>query len=164
MLRLVRAIAAACAACPLLNGRFDAENIALTLTDEVNLGVAMETDDGLFVPVLRNITERTVEDLRDGLNCIREDVKNRTIPPKEMTGATITLSNFGTIAGRYGNPIIVPPMVAILGAGKIYKTVVETEFGYESHRFLPLSFSFDHRVVTGGEAARFLKAVMDDLH
>lgn len=163
-MRLVRAIAYACPKEPTLNAWYDSSNETLRVIDKVDLGIAVDTADGLFVPVLRNITERTVEDLRDGLNCIREDVKNRTIPPKEMTGATITLSNFGTIAGRYGNPIIVPPMVAILGAGKIYKTVVETEFGYESHRFLPLSFSFDHRVVTGGEAARFLKAVMDDLH
>ena len=80
-----------------------------------------------------------------------------------MTGATISLSNYGTIAGRYGNPIVVPPMVAILGAGKIYSNVVDTGIGFASHRFVPLSLSFDHRVITGGEAARFLKAVMDDL-
>ncbi len=162
-MRLVRAIANACPKEPNLNAWFDSSNDTLRVIDKVDLGIAVDTPDGLFVPVLRNITKRSIEDLRDGLNCIREDVKNRTIPPKEMTGATITLSNFGTIAGRYGNPIIVPPTVAILGAGKLYNTVVESESGFESHRFLPLSFSFDHRVVTGGEAARFLKAVMDDL-
>ena len=80
-----------------------------------------------------------------------------------MTGATITLSNFGTIAGKYGNPVVVPPMVAILGAGTIHQAVVPYQDEIVIHPIMPLSFSFDHRVITGGEAARFLKAVIDDL-
>lgn len=162
-MRLVRAMGCGCRSEPNLNAWYESENDSLRIIEQVDIGIAVDTPDGLFVPVLRNITARSNEDLRDGLNCLREDVKNRTIPPKEMTGATITLSNFGTIAGRYGNPIIVPPSVAILGAGKCYSQVVETDHGFTSHRFLPLSFSFDHRVITGGEAARFLRAVMDDL-
>ena len=162
-LRLVRAIANACKQEPNLNAWYDSSNDTFRVIDKVDLGIAVDTPDGLFVPVLRDVAAREPMDLRDGMNNLRQDVKNRTIPPSEMSGATITLSNYGTIAGRYGNPVVVPPMVAILGAGKIYSNVVDTGIGFASHRFLPLSLSFDHRVITGGEAARFLKALMDDL-
>jgi pyruvate dehydrogenase E2 component (dihydrolipoamide acetyltransferase) len=84
-----------------------------------------------------------------------------------MTGATITLSNFGMLAGRYASPVIVPPMVAILGAGRIRREPVAIKISDEEqlaiHRVLPLSLSFDHRAASGGEAARFLAAVMEDL-
>ncbi len=162
-MRLVRALAHACVAEPQLNAWYDSNSDTLRVIEKVDLGIAVDTPDGLFVPVLRNITTRTAEDLRDGLEHLRADVRGRTIPPQEMIGATLTLSNYGTIAGRYGNPVVVPPTVAILGAGRIYQSVVATAEGFASHRMLPLSLSFDHRVVTGGEAARFLRSLMDDL-
>ena len=162
-MRLVRALAKACEAEPQLNTWFDSGSETYRVIDKVDLGIAVDTPDGLFVPVLRNITSRSLEDLRDGLERLRAAVRSREIPPHEMTGATLTLSNYGTIAGRYGNPVVVPPQVAILGAGRIYPNVVVTDSGCENHRTLPLSLSFDHRVVTGGEAARFLRALMDDL-
>jgi 2-oxoisovalerate dehydrogenase E2 component (dihydrolipoyl transacylase) len=162
-MRLVRALAKACVAEPQLNAWYDSHSDTLRNIEKVDLGIAVDTPDGLFVPVLRNITTRALEDLRSGLEHLRTDVRSRTIPPQEMTGATLTLSNYGTIAGRYGNPVVVPPTVAILGAGRIYQNVVATEHGFVSHRTLPLSLSFDHRVVTGGEAARFLRTLMDDL-
>ncbi len=162
-MRLVRALAQACEAEPQLNAWFDGKSETLRVIEKVDLGIAVDTPDGLFVPVLRNITARSLEDLRSGLEHLRADVKSRTIPPQEMTGATLTLSNYGTIAGRYGNPVVVPPQVAILGAGRIYKAVVPSDGGFAAHRMLPLSLSFDHRIVTGGEAARFLRTLMDDL-
>jgi pyruvate dehydrogenase E2 component (dihydrolipoamide acetyltransferase) len=94
---------------------------------------------------------------------MRADVKARKIPPEEMRGATITLSNFGMIAGKYAAPIVVPPTVAILGAGRIHEGVVADANQPAVHRILPLSLTFDHRVVTGGEAARFLLAVVKNL-
>lgn len=162
-MRLVRALAHACEAEPQLNAWFDSGSDTLRVIEKVDLGIAVDTPDGLFVPVLRNITARALDDVRDGLERMRADVRKRTIPPQEMTGATITLSNYGTIAGRYGNPVVMPPQVAILGAGRIYQHAVITGQGCAAHRFLPLSLSFDHRVVTGGEAARFLRVLMDDL-
>ncbi len=162
-MRLVRAIAAACLAEPGLNTWYDGERMAVKQHEHIDLGIAVDTPDGLFVPVLRDIAGRDRADLRKGLNALREAVNTRKIPPEEMRGATITLSNFGTMAGRYANPVIVPPMVAILGAGKIRRQAVATDDGIEAHRVLPLSLSFDHRCVSGGEAARFLAAVMKDL-
>jgi pyruvate dehydrogenase E2 component (dihydrolipoamide acetyltransferase) len=73
------------------------------------------------------------------------------------------LSNFGTLAGRYGIPLVVPPAVAILGAGKVSEDAVVSDGTVVAHRRIPLSLSFDHRCVTGGEACRFLAAVIKDL-
>ncbi|ALO45509.1 dihydrolipoamide acetyltransferase family protein [Pseudohongiella spirulinae] len=162
-MRLVRAIAIACQAEPGLNAWYDGERMAVKRHEHIDLGIAVDTPEGLFVPVLRNIAGRDPKDLRKGLNALREAVQTRKIPPQEMRGATITLSNFGTMAGRYANPVIVPPMVAILGAGKIRLEAVATEDGIAAHRVMPLSLSFDHRSVSGGEAARFLAAVIKDL-
>jgi len=162
-MRLVRAIGVASREEPNLNAWFDGNDLALRHIDCVDLGIAVDTPDGLFVPVLRDVTGRSAEDLRKGLNNLREAVRSRKIPPQEMTGATITLSNFGTIAGRYANPVIVPPTVAILGAGRMREEVVAVKGKPTVHRVMPLSLTFDHRAVTGGEAARFLAAVMEDL-
>lgn len=80
-----------------------------------------------------------------------------------MQGATFTLSNFGTLAGKYASPIVVPPTVAILGCGRVYEAAVVREGKVVATRLLPLSLSTDHRAVTGGESARFLAAVVDFL-
>lgn len=162
-MRLVRAIGVACREAPQLNAWFDGGTLSLRLIDRVDLGIAVDTPDGLFVPVLRDIAGRSAKDLRQGLNNLRDAVKSRKIPPQEMTGATITLSNFGTIAGRYANPVIVPPTVAILGAGRMRDEVVAVAGKPAVHRVLPLSLTFDHRAASGGEAARFLAVVMRDL-
>ena len=114
------------------------------------------------MPVLRNVGERGARDLRAGLDRLRADVAARSIPPEELRGATITLSNFGMIGGRFAALIVVPPQVAILGAGRIGQRVLAHRGAAAVRRALPLS-PFDHRVVTGGEAARFLAALKSDL-
>lgn len=162
-IRIVRAIGVACSKEPNLNAWYDGKALSLRVIEKVDLGMAVDTPDGLFVPVLRNITQRSAADLRSGLDHLRADVRARKIPPSEMTGATITLSNYGTLAGRYADPVVVPPMVAIVGAGKIRQEVVAFEGNVVIHPVMPLSLSFDHRAITGGEAARFLRALMDDL-
>lgn len=162
-MRLVQAIAAACTAVPDLNAWLDGQRLIRRLQQKIDLGVAVDTEQGLFVPVLRDIGNRSVEDLRRGLNRLRADVESRTIPPAEMQGATITLSNFGTLAGRYASPVVVPPQVAIVGAGVIRPQPVAWQNQVVIHRILPLSLTFDHRAATGGEAARFMRALIDAL-
>ena len=162
-MRLIRAIAIACKAEPALNAWYDNHAVARILHDKVDLGIAVDTEQGLFVPVLSHIAEREAKDLRNGLDAIKQAVKERSIPAEKMRGHTITLSNFGTFAGRYASPVIVPPTVAIVGAGKIRAQVVMVNDQFESHEILPLSLTFDHRAVTGGEASRFLAALLKDL-
>ena len=162
-MRLTHAIAQACTAEPALNVWFDGEHLSRRMLKQVDLGIAVDTEEGLFVPVLRDIGNRPMDDLRNGLNNLRAAVKSRKIPPKEMLGATITLSNFGTMAGRYASPIVVPPQVAIIGAGCVRDEVVAVDGQPAVHRILPLSLTFDHRAITGGEAARFLHVLIEDL-
>jgi 2-oxoisovalerate dehydrogenase E2 component (dihydrolipoyl transacylase) len=162
-IRLARAIAAACKAEPALNAWYDSRAGELRLISCVDLGIAVDTEGGLIVPVLRNIAERSVSDLRAGLDRMRADAIARAIPPEELRGATITLSNFGMIGGRFANLIIVPPQAAIIGAGRISQRVAAHRGQPAVRRMLPLSLTFDHRIVTGGEAARFLVALKSDL-
>jgi len=161
--RLIRAIVAACKAVPALNAWFDGDNLTRTLHPHVDIGIAVDTDDGLFVPALRNADMLDANGVRTGINRLRNQVMDRSIPPSELAGYTISLSNFGMFAGRYATPVVVPPCVAIVGAGKLSHDVVAVIGGIEVHRRMPISVTFDHRAATGGEAARFLKALLDDL-
>jgi 2-oxoisovalerate dehydrogenase E2 component (dihydrolipoyl transacylase) len=161
--RLMRAIAAACWAEPALNAWYNSGAGARRLVKRIDIGIAIDTEGGLIVPVMRNVAERDVRDLRAGLDRLRADAAARSIPPEELRGATITLSNFGMIGGRFASLVVVPPQVAIVGAGRIAEMVV-AHLGQPSvRRVLPLSLTFDHRVVTGGEAARFMVALKSDL-
>jgi pyruvate dehydrogenase E2 component (dihydrolipoamide acetyltransferase) len=161
--RLIRAIVAACKAVPALNAWFDGKNLTRTLHPQVDIGIAVDTEDGLFVPALRNADVLDAAGLRAAIQRLRSQVEDRSIPSSELSGYTISLSNFGMFAGRYATPVVVPPCVAIVGAGKLSHDVVAVIGGIEVHRRIPLSLTFDHRAATGGEAARFLKAMMDDL-
>lgn len=163
MLRLIRAMAAGCAAAPALNAWYDGAERTRRLHRAVDLGIAVDNEDGLFVPVLRDAGNRSADDLAAGLDRLKEDIRNRTIPPAELRGQTITLSNFGTVGGRHAQLVVVPPQVAIVGAGRIRGEVVAVGDSVAVHRELPLSLTFDHRAVTGAEAARFLQAVIADL-
>ncbi len=161
--RLLRALVVACKTVPALNAWFDGTNLTRTLHPHVDVGLAVDTEEGLFVPALRNADRLDAAGLRAAVNRARAEVMDRSIAPSELSGYTIMLSNFGMFAGRYASPVIVPPCVAILGAGKLHHVAVPVLGGFEAHRVMPLSLTFDHRAATGGEAARFLKAVIDDL-
>lgn len=161
--RLIRAICHACTIEPALNAWFDTQHQARKCFPEINLGLAMDNEEGLFVPVIRDAGKQSDQQLRDKINYFKQTVSDRSISTDDLKGATITLSNFGKFAGRYASPIIVPPMVAILAVGRLYKGVVEDNDQAKIHRLLPLSLSFDHRAITGGEATRFLGAVISAL-
>lgn len=162
-IRLIRAMVAGCKAEPSLNAWYDAHALGRRILEQVHLGIAVDTPEGLFVPVLRDVGKRDSEDLRRGLERLKADVRARRIPAEELRGYTITLSNFGVIGGRYADPVVVPPTVAILGAGAIREQVVAREGRPVVRTVIPLSLTFDHRVVTGGEATRFLMTVVEDL-
>ena len=161
--RLVRSIVVACKAVPALNAWFDGANLTRTLHPHVDIGIAVDTDDGLFVPALRNADMLDANGVRAAIKRLRTQVEDRSIPSGELSGYTISLSNFGMFAGRYATPVVVPPCVAIIGAGKLSHDVVAVMGGIEVHRRMPISLTFDHRACTGGEAARFLAALLDDL-
>src|SRR3990167_2611282 len=158
--RLIEAIVGACKIEPALNAWFNKAHNASKCFEEVNLGLAMDNEEGLFVPVIHNAEKKSSSELRKIINEYKKSVLERTIPTENLKGSTITLSNFGKFAGRFASPIIVLPTVAILAVGRLYEGAVSQDGKLSSRELLPLSLSFDHRAVTGGEATRFLGEVM----
>ena len=162
-LRLVRAIVAACRAEPALNAWYLGRDRGRRLHEKIDLGIAMDTADGLFVPVLRDVGTRETSDLRRGLERMKADVRARSVPAEELRGQSFTLSNFGMFGGRHAALVVLPPQVAILGAGRISERAVIKRGSVAARRVMPLSLTFDHRAVMGGEASRFLATVVSDL-
>lgn len=162
--RIIRAIVAACKTEPALNAHFNGKTMQTKKSAEINLGLAVDMPHGLFVPVIKDIANLSDEKIRETIERFKKQAETKSIPQADLKGATIVLSNFGAIAGKYANPIILPPTVAIVGVGRIAKNVALNENNQpELHKVIPLSLTIDHRAITGGEAARFLKAMMDAL-
>ena len=161
--RTLRALAFAAKAEPALNAWLNAKQGTLRRHSAVHIGVAIDSADGLFVAALKHCDSREGGQLRAELNRLREGVRNRSLPPEDLSGYTLMFSNFGVFAGKYATPVVVPPCVCIVGSGRLYHAVVPVLGGIETHRMMPISLTFDHRAATGGEAARFLKAMIDDL-
>lgn len=161
--RYIRALCYASRIEPALNAWFDGENMERLLHPNVNVGIAVDTPDGLYVPVVHNADQMSMAESRAQVQVLRDKIANKGIKPNDLADATITLSNFGSIAGRYGTPVVSPPQVAILGTGRFRNELQLTDKGIVNQKMLPLSLTFDHRACTGGEAARFLAAIMEDL-
>lgn len=162
--RIIRAIITACKMEPALNAHFDGKKMQAKKFDSVNLGLAVDMPHGLFVPVMKSVETLSSEAMRETIERYKQQAQTKSIPQADLHGATIVLSNFGAIAGQYANPIILPPTVAIVGIGRITKKVMLDENQTPAlHRTIPISLSVDHRAITGGEAARFLRAMMDAL-
>ena len=161
--RILRSVVAGCYASPGLNAWFNSEDNTRTMHEHIDVAMAVDTPDGLIVPVLREIQNKNQQQLRADLNNIKVATRNRTVSPADMAKPTITLSNFGMMAGRYATPVIVPPMVTIIGTGGLRHDVVAVMGGIEAHKRVPLSLTFDHRCITGGEACQFLAAMIKDL-
>lgn len=161
--RVIRSIVAGCRTEPGLNAWYDGDAQSRVLHEQVDLAMAVDTPDGLIVPVLRGVDALDAAGLRAAINDIKVATRDRTVSPAQMKDPTITLSNFGMMAGRYATPVVVPPQVAIVGTGGIRHDVVAVMGGVETHKRIPISLTFDHRCITGGEACRFLAAMIADL-
>jgi pyruvate dehydrogenase E2 component (dihydrolipoamide acetyltransferase) len=161
--RLIRALVAGCRAAPSLNAWFDSSSETRLVHERIDLGVAVETEEGLFAPVITDVGSRDLADLRRQIEVLKTAVEARSLGRQTLGRQSITLSNFGMFGGRFADLVVVPPQVAILGAGRAQPRPVAVAGDIKVHRLLPLSLSFDHRVVTGVEATRFLGAVIADL-
>ena len=130
---------------------------------DIDLGLAVNSERGLFVPVIRKINTKNVSQLRKDINDFRMQITEQTILAKDLVGATISLSNFGVLSGRYATPIIVPPQVCIVGVGKSREEALVKKGKIQVGKTLPISLSFDHRVATGAEAALFMQSFIKTL-
>ena len=161
--RLIRALIAGCKAEPSLNAWYDGHANGRRVLERIQLGLAVDSPQGLFVAALHDIQDDDDATIAERLEQLKERIVNRSLTPAELRGHSIILSNFGAIGGKYASPVVLPPTVAILGAGKSRDEVVARDGEMVIRHLLPLSLTFDHRAVTGGEATRFMNAVIEDL-
>ena len=152
----IEAVVSAAHAEPALNASFDGEREARRLNSKVDIGIAVDTPDGLIVPVLKTDVFRDRMSLRTELRRLIAGATFRSLKREELLAPTFTISNFGSLGGLFATLVVVPPQVAILGIGRIRDKQSSAE---TPMRLLPLSLTFDHRAVTGGEAARFITKV-----
>ncbi len=147
---------------PHFNASFDANAGQLIHKKYYHLGVAVDTDDGLVVPVIRDADQKSVNQLAGELTAIAERARAKKLEPAEMKGGTFTITNLGGIGGTAFTPIINWPEVAILGLSRSRLTAVPDRDGSVKARLLmPLSLSYDHRVIDGADAARFTRQLAD---
>lgn len=157
----LKAVALALKQHPTLNASLDMESGEIIYKQYVNLGVAVDTDRGLIVPVLRNADRMSIPQIAQGIQSMAEKVRDGKQTLDDLRGGTFTISNLGAVGGKYSTPIINHPEVAILLAGRARKMAVVTKDDQIAARLMmPLSLSYDHRIVDGAAAARFLNEVI----
>ena len=152
---ITRAVIKALKKYPNFNSSIDTKNNKLIYKKYFHIGFAVDTPHGLMVPKIRNADSKKIEDLSIELKDVSEKCRNLKIDKKEFFGGSMTITSLGGIGGSFFTPIINPPEVAILGIGKIVER--------SKNLMLPLSLSYDHRVVNGADAARFCNELKDNL-
>jgi pyruvate dehydrogenase E2 component (dihydrolipoamide acetyltransferase) len=158
---LVRIIATAVRKFPQFNASIDTERGEIVYKKYVNIGVAVDTDRGLLVPVIRNADEKNITQIAVALQQLAERARDRKLTMDEMSGGSISISNLGGIGGTYFTPIVNWPEVAILGVSRGAIEPVWKDGAFEPVQRLPLSLSYDHRVIDGADAMRFLRWVVE---
>ncbi|MBC8222079.1 MAG: 2-oxo acid dehydrogenase subunit E2 [SAR86 cluster bacterium] len=140
---------------PLLNSSLDSNLENIILKDYVNLGIAVDTPEGLIVPNVKNAQLKSIVEISSDINDLAEAAKKRKLNIADLKGASFSISSLGAIGGKFFTPIINPPEVAILGISKSYEKVVSSKAGFEGRSFLPISLSYDHRAINGVYAVQF---------
>ena len=160
---LIKAIIPALKAHPYFNASLDEAAEAIILKRSYNLGIAVDTSDGLIVFVIKNADEKNILDMAREIATLADKARLRKIDLHELKGSTFTITNYGVVGASYGTPIINHPEVAILGLGKIEDRAVVRDGEITIRKMMPLSLAFDHRVIDGVEAGRFLGVVIEHL-
>lgn len=148
---------------PRFNASIDPANESLIYRDYIHIGIAVDTDRGLLVPVVRDIDKMSIIELAKSLDDIATRARDKTIKPDEFEGGTFTISNQGGIGGVDFTPIVLWPQVAILGVSRAAMQPVFTNGEFVPRLILPLSLSYDHRANDGADAARFLRWIVEAL-
>jgi pyruvate dehydrogenase E2 component (dihydrolipoamide acetyltransferase) len=160
---IVKALTLVLERFPLLNSTLDNEKGEIILHRQIHVGFAVDTPDGLLVPVVRDTRRLSILDLAAALQDLARRARERKIVPAELRGGTFTVSNYGAIGGIWGTPIINPPEAAILGVGRIGQAAVVRDGQVVARPVVPLSLTFDHRIIDGATAHRFLNALVEHI-
>ncbi len=158
---LVKVMATAVKQFPQFNASLDPQAKEIIYKKYVNVGVAVDTDRGLLVPVVRNADQKNITEIAIEVHQAAEKARSRKLTLEEMSGGGITISNLGGIGGTYFTPIVNWPEVAILGVSRGIIEPVWRNDAFEPRQLLPLSLSYDHRVIDGADAMRFLRWVVE---
>lgn len=156
---ILKVVASALKVFPRLNASLDMANQEIIYKKYYHIGVAVDTEHGLLVPVIRDVDQKNIIELSVELTQISEKARNRKVSLEDLEGGGFTITNLGGIGGTNFAPIINPPEVAILGVARAGMQPVYTEGGFEPRLILPLSLSYDHRLIDGADAARFTRWV-----
>ena len=161
---IIKAVVSSLKKFPSFNSSIDdIENGKITLKKYYHIGIAVDTPNGLMVPKIRNVNNKNLNQISKELKKISEDCRNLKINKKEFFGGSITITSLGGIGGSFFTPIINHPEVAILGIGRSYKKQLFINGKFIPRTILPLSLSYDHRIIDGAEAARFNNDLKDNL-
>ncbi|HMS33101.1 MAG TPA: 2-oxo acid dehydrogenase subunit E2 [Ignavibacteria bacterium] len=160
---LVKVCEAALKNFPQFNSSIDLQKKEIIFKKYFNIGVAVDTDRGLLVPVIKNTDGKNLTQISKELNELAEKARNKKITPDEMEGGNFTISNLGGIGGTNFTPIVYSPQVAILGVSRGNKEAVYVKSAFEPRLILPLSLTYDHRIIDGADAARFLRWICEAL-
>ncbi len=160
---IIKAVVHALRDHPLLNAQLDGENEDIILKKYYNIGIAVDIEDGLIVPVIKGADQKSIRDLAKELQELSVKARERRLDLGDMKGGTFTITNVGVVGGIFATPIINYPEVAIIAIGKIQEKPVVRNGQIVIRKMIPLSLTFDHRVVDGAEASRFLLTVMEHL-
>lgn len=160
---IVRACALALRAHPAVNGTFDAEAGAFRLWEHVNVGIAVEAEDRLVVPTVRDADRKSLAEIAQETRALAEAVRDRSILPEALADGTFTVSNLGMFGVRHFEAVINPPQAAILAVGAVRAVAVPRDGAIVAAQQMTLTLTSDHRIIYGADAARFLADVRDRL-
>ncbi|HVY55139.1 MAG TPA: 2-oxo acid dehydrogenase subunit E2 [Thermodesulfobacteriota bacterium] len=160
---LIKAVSAALKHYPQFNASVDMENGEIIYKKYYNIGIAVDTDRGLLVPVIKDADKKNIEELSVELKVLSEKARTKKITVEELQGGTFTITNLGGIGGTYFTPVINSPEVAILGVSRSSVEAVYIDGQFQPRLMLPLSLSYDHRLIDGADAVRFLRWVVEAL-
>ena len=160
---IIKAVSLSLREHPILNAELDLENERIIHKDHINIGIAVDTDDGLVVPVIRDADQLSIQELAARINDFSVRAPKRQLSLDELKGGTFSITSYGSIGGYFAVPVINYPQAAIFGIGRLTQKPVIKDGQIAIGNVLPISMSVDHRIVDGGEVARFLNQVLEYL-
>lgn len=160
---IIKAVTKALRQYPILNAELDMQNERIIYKNFINIGIAMDMDDGLVVPVIKNADKKSIHAISMELRALQNKAKERKLTMEDLKDGSFSITSFGSIGGYFAVPVIAYPQVAILGIGRIVEKPIVRNHEIAIGSMMPISMSVDHRIVDGGEVTRFLNKVLEYL-
>ena len=148
---------------PMFNARLDLENKKLILRNHISIAIAVNTENGLFVPVIKNAQNLSIEGIAEQIQLLAQQARNGKLDIQQMQGQTATVTNYGSIGSKYSTPVLNMPDLINLGIGSFEEKAFVKDGHVESHTIAPISLTFDHQAIDGAQAVEFLNKLQENL-